>query len=300
MLRGIVVAIGVSVMVLGGILPAHAEDRDKDDDDNKNGEHRAILNAVNSGNTAHEQLSSKITALSGGHQGILDAVNGGTNSSNASHGVSQSEHAAQSTAHATLQGEHATQNTAQDAAHTALSGKVEAVQAAVDALSGGGGQEGNHTLRWDQVLPAADRFVVLAGFNNEAVLDKETGLVWEQSPAATPATWGGVGGARFECTRRVTGGRKGWRLPSFTELSSLVDPSVAPGPTLPPGHPFSTALPVFYWSSSMDAGNHTAQGALILTGAWGVDFSKGEVGTLLKTFAGFVWCVRGGMNADQY
>jgi hypothetical protein len=290
MLRGIVVAIGVTVMVLGGILPAHAEDRDKDDDGNNTGEHRAILNAVNSGNTAHGRLSSEITALSGGHQGILDAVNGGTSGSNASHGALQIEHAAQNTVHTTLQGEHATQNRAQDAAHTALSGKVDAVQAAVDALSGGGGQEGNPTLRWDQVLPAAGRFVVLAAFNSEAVLDKETGLVWETSPSPGPlATWGL---ARFQCTARVRGGRKGWRLPSFAELSSLVDPSVAPGPTLPTGHPFINVQPARYWSASTDAGN--------LQGAWGVTFDIGEVITLNKTQAFNVWCVRGGMNADQY
>ena len=38
----------------------------------------------------------------------------------------------------------------------------------LDAIKGGGGQDGNHTLRWDQVLPAAQRFVVLAAFNSEA------------------------------------------------------------------------------------------------------------------------------------
>ena len=65
MLRPIFVAIGVSVMVLGGVLPAHTEDRDKDDDGNKKG-HRAILNAVNSGigssNTAHTTLQSEHAA----------------------------------------------------------------------------------------------------------------------------------------------------------------------------------------------------------------------------------------------
>ena len=37
------------------------------------------------------------------------------------------------------------------------------------------------TQHWDGVLPADQRVTVLA-FSNEAVRDKKTGLVWEQSP----------------------------------------------------------------------------------------------------------------------
>ena len=101
------------------------------------------------------------------------------------------------------------------------------------AFPGAAWAQSNHTLRWDQVLPAADRFNVLAAFNNKAVLDKETGLVWERSPL-TGTTTQSV--ARGNCTNHTTGGRKGWRLPSVHELASLVDPSmVAPGPMLPRG-----------------------------------------------------------------
>ena len=39
---------------------------------------------------------------------------------------------------------------------------------------------------WDQSLPASTRFVVLTNWGQQAVLDKETGLVWERSPATTP------------------------------------------------------------------------------------------------------------------
>ena len=73
MWRPIFMAIVVSVMVLGGVLPAHTDDRDKDDDGNKTG-HRAILNAVN----------------------------GGSSSSNTAHGTLQSQHATQDAAHSAL------------------------------------------------------------------------------------------------------------------------------------------------------------------------------------------------------
>ena len=41
------------------------------------------------------------------------------------------------------------------------------------------------TPSWDQQLPAATRFIVLSNWNSAAVLDRETGLVWERSPALT-------------------------------------------------------------------------------------------------------------------
>jgi hypothetical protein len=126
-------------------------------------------------------------------------------------------------------------------------------------LNGGGGQDGNHTLRWDQALPAAQRFVVLAAFNSDAVLDKHTGLVWEKSPAVTTHTWSS---ARFHCANKNVGGQKGWRLPSFAEQASLIDPSVAPpGPTLPPGHPFLNVQSALYWSAASSAGVLRSRGS---------------------------------------
>src|SRR5207302_9186480 len=83
------------------------------------------------------------------------------------------------------------------------------------------------TPSWDQQLQCdttatCPRFIVLSNWSSEAVLDRETGLVWEQSPATTTNTWSN---ARFHCTSLTTGGRKGWRLPSVHELASLVDPN---------------------------------------------------------------------------
>ena len=112
---------------------------------------------------------------------------------------------------------------------------------------------------WDQSLPALTRFLILTNWNSAAVLDKETGLVWERSPAITDFSWNS---ARSECTSRTTGARKGWRLPSINELASLIDPSVAPGPTLPPGHPFLTVQSAGYWSASTSAEFPTAAWAI--------------------------------------
>ena len=46
-----------------------------------------------------------------------------------------------------------------------------------------------HLKSWSNKIPAAKRFVALADFNNEAVLDRETGLVWEQAPDTTLRDW---------------------------------------------------------------------------------------------------------------
>ena len=83
---------------------------------------------------------------------------------------------------------------------------------------------------WDQTLQSSNsttpdgcnssRFkCVIAG---TAVLDKETGLVWEKSPDTNTrdgdAAWA-------YCVEKTVGSRKGWRLPTVEELASLVNPT---------------------------------------------------------------------------
>jgi hypothetical protein len=139
---------------------------------------------------------------------------------------------------------------------------------------------------WAQVLPATVRFVLV--MEGAAVLDKETGLVWEQSPQMTTHQWPG---ARLECMSRTVAGRSGWRLPSVNELASLLD-TTNTSPALPTGHPFSNVLSSRYWSATTSANLPTL--------AWNVNFDDGEVASYLKPSFLFVWCVRGGGPLSEY
>jgi hypothetical protein len=144
---------------------------------------------------------------------------------------------------------------------------------------------------WDDQINKPHRFKVLKQFNNAAVLDKETGLVWEQSPSTSTFDWVN---ALAHCYPLELGGRKGWRPPTVEELASLVDTSNS-SPTLPTGHPFtltSAQEDGFYWSATTDAS--------VTSRAWVVSLGSGVVrsdfGAKTNTF--HVWCVRGGQGID--
>ncbi|MBF8276690.1 MAG: uncharacterized protein HW390_1763 [Candidatus Brocadiaceae bacterium] len=136
---------------------------------------------------------------------------------------------------------------------------------------------------WSQKLRASERFQLV--LDNAAVLDKETGLVWEKSPDTTARNWAGAISYAY---MKTVGGRKGWRLPTVEELASLVDPTQS-NPSLPSGHPFTNVRSDYYWSSTTLA--------FSTSNAWGVDFSDGGVDGLDKSNDGYyVWCVRGGQG----
>ncbi len=146
------------------------------------------------------------------------------------------------------------------------------------------------TPSWDQKL-TTNRFVILANWGGWAVLDRETGLVWQRSPDAIAGNWFE---AQEHCNDLVVGGRKGWRLPGLQELASLVDPTVAPpGPMLPANHPFINVQSFLYWSAAS-----SAAAAVPAPTAWYVYFFNGAVGLGYKTANLAVWCVRGGQVPD--
>ena len=147
---------------------------------------------------------------------------------------------------------------------------------------------------WDQQLPVATRFIVLSNWidtnfpsGGAAVLDRETGLVWQRSPSTSPLSWAG---ARNSCNAIAVGHRKGWRLPTVQELASLIDTTQS-NPTLPSGHPFPTVLPSSYWSATTLAGSDSAT-------VWVVTFDTGTVAVSAKSSTTVFWCVRGGQGVD--
>ena len=138
------------------------------------------------------------------------------------------------------------------------------------------------TPSWNQTLSSNWRFVVLTNMNSQAVLDKETGLVWEKSPSTDEMEWAS---ALIYCYGLNLGGRGGFRLPTVEELRSLVDPNKS-NPPLPAGHPFDNVQVNIYWSSTIYANDTTS--------AFTVFMSNGMASAGPKSFPHYVWCVRGG------
>ena len=152
---------------------------------------------------------------------------------------------------------------------------------------------------WDKILTADDgdpntgcdssRFKCV--MNDEAVLDLETGLVWEQSPSTGTSTWFL---AIQNCNSSIVGGRRGWSLPMLEQLVSLIDPVNTGGnPDLPLGHPFLNVQSGSYWTATTRADDSTR--------ARVANFDAGGQGPpALKTSStpNHSWCVRGGQVFD--
>lgn len=142
---------------------------------------------------------------------------------------------------------------------------------------------------WSQTLPPNLRFVVLSNFNSDAVLDRETGLVWSRRILGTmPAR-------HARCLSVVLGNHFGWRLPTVSELQSLIDTSL-PSPGLPDGHPF--VLPTGargYWASEIEhvSGFDARRFVFLSTGVTGL---RGLVNDDLEHH---LLCVRGGEERNK-
>lgn len=151
---------------------------------------------------------------------------------------------------------------------------------------------------WSKKLPSSERFVVLAGFNNEAVLDKETGLVWEKTPSTYDPLRGNFYHAVYDCLSKRVGGRMGWHLPTVQQLESLIDlTQVGQGSlALPSGHPFSN-VQEDYWSMSTSPNGSDRAYVVFMT-----DGTPNSLGMFKSdpSVKHNYWCVRGGQTYDAY
>ena len=140
-------------------------------------------------------------------------------------------------------------------------------------------------------MPSDTRFTVLTEFNNEAVRDNNTRLVWEVSPTGGYFDWAW---AISHCNTHVVGGRKGWSLPMREQLASLVDTNsvlcIGGGLCLPDSHPFQNVQSASYWSAATTAGSPTF--------AWVVNLFLGGVLVMNLDGNGHAWCARGGQSFD--
>ena len=137
---------------------------------------------------------------------------------------------------------------------------------------------------WHQNLSVKERFEPV--LDGEAILDRETGLVWQRTPSQGPVEWEiAVGG----CYNVWVGGRRGWRVPARYEMLTLSEKtSMHQG--LPVGHPFELPANDF-WT----ANDH--QGSL----AWVFHANSGNVSLQEEVLELYAWCVRGGyIGYDAY
>ena len=127
--------------------------------------------------------------------------------------------------------------------------------------------------------------------SDDAVLDKETGLVWERQPSAEVGDYREQ--SEYSLTKKIAG-RLGWRIPTVEEFFSIIDTDT--DDLLTPGHPFLNVQDFFYWTSS-------AAGAEVNDISYAVDFglNSGNILTFfLRNQSINVWCVRGAGGQGVY
>lgn len=118
------------------------------------------------------------------------------------------------------------------------------------------------------------------------VTDEATGLLWQQKTPTKTMNWQN---ALTYCERLELGDHTDWRLPTITELLSLVDYSRY-NPTVNTKY-FPDTVSSYYWSSTTYAYNTYY--------AWGVYFHNGYDYSYYKNSSYYVRAVRKGGNNES-
>jgi hypothetical protein len=171
---------------------------------------------------------------------------------------------------------------------------------------------------WDKILTCTDGDSTMCNssrfscvLENQAVLDNETGLVWERKVMTTTVNYAD---AIEYCRELSIRDRKGWRMPNLDEFMSLIDmsPWKGPGPaimlprqadTVSPCYPFvgqggpfapnpaAVSVPASaYWTATPREGQFEAASYVVLVTGEGRLYAKKKNLTSTNN----VWAVRGG------
>lgn len=143
-------------------------------------------------------------------------------------------------------------------------------------------------MNWPVVPEArADKeFILIGGANGKAAVDKKTCLMWKRDVEQGAYSWPVANDTSKACTS-VVEGYGNWRLPTVTELLSLVDYKKTSSPAIN-----TTVFPSvpgnWFWTSTGWAGD--------LGLAWLIDFNDGYVEgrtvPVVNKVTGYVRCVR--------
>jgi hypothetical protein len=138
----------------------------------------------------------------------------------------------------------------------------------------------SETLNFEFTAMNAPRFT---DNGDDTVTDNNTKLIWSKNAnLCGPIRWQE---AIDYCSGLTHAGYSYWRLPSISELTSLIDYNQI-NPALPPGHPFMNVQSDYYWSSTTYERYHY--------NAWVARMSNGFVQDGPKGLHLYVWPVRSG------
>ncbi|MBF0257688.1 MAG: DUF1566 domain-containing protein [Desulfamplus sp.] len=147
------------------------------------------------------------------------------------------------------------------------------------------GQDGNYSINPMSYtkLDATGVVLPITATPWAMVKDNVTGLVWENN--SHKSRWDrDAPNVIAELNNTKFGGYSDWRLPTMSELGSIVDFSVPyPGPTIDINY-FKDTFSFYYWSSSTFASS--------ISRAWCVYFVNGHASDYVKYEANYVRAVR--------
>jgi hypothetical protein len=138
---------------------------------------------------------------------------------------------------------------------------------------------------------------LISGVSDGTVTDNLTGLIWLKNASClgTP-NWADALIMSNSLASGACGLSDGstigqWRLPSITEMASLVDLSNF-SPALTTNHPFIGVPLSGFWSSTTYSIKYSATDT---PQAWYVNIDLGYLAVYPKNLYGYVWPVRGGL-----